>query len=101
RGPAEGGRPAGSGGPNVTLNAMVTRQLLDAGLDPGDAERVVRGALAEDLRYGPDVTSAATARPGAVAVASVAARESGGLAGLPVAVAVRAAARIAPRPAGA
>jgi nicotinate-nucleotide pyrophosphorylase (carboxylating) len=80
----------------VTLNATVTRRLLDAGLDPGDTERVVRGALAEDLRYGPDVTSAATARPGAVAVASVAARESGVLAGLPVAVAVLDAAGIPP-----
>jgi nicotinate-nucleotide pyrophosphorylase (carboxylating) len=80
----------------MTLNATVTRQLLDEGLDPGDTERVVRGALAEDLRYGPDVTSAATARPGAVAVAGVAARQPGVLAGLPVAIAVLDAAGIPP-----
>ena len=45
------------------------RTLLAAGLDPEDTERVVRGALDEDLRYGPDLTSAATAAPGARAAA--------------------------------
>ncbi len=48
----------------------------------------MRGALAEDLRYGPDVTSAATAAAGARAVAGVVAREPGVLAGLPVVLAV-------------
>ena len=48
----------------MTLHAMVTEQLLAAGLDPEDTERAVRGALDEDLRYGPDVTSAATAAAG-------------------------------------
>ena len=56
---------------------MVTGRLLAAGLDPEDTERVVRGALDEDLRYGPDVTSAATAAPGAQAVAGVVARRAG------------------------
>ena len=84
----------------MTLNAAVTERLLGAGLDPGDTERVVRGALEEDLRYGPDVTSAATARPGALAVAGVAAREPGVLAGLPVALAVLDAAGIPPESAG-
>ena len=77
-------------------NATVTKRLLDAGLDPGDTERAVRGALDEDLRYGPDVTSAATAAAGARAVAGVVAREPGVLAGLPVALAVLDAAGIPP-----
>ena len=80
----------------MTLNAMVAKQLLAAGLDPGDTEQTVRGALAEDLRYGPDVTSAATAAPGARAVAGVASRQPGVLAGLPVALAVLDAAGILP-----
>ena len=80
----------------MTLNATVSARLLAAGLDPDDTERVVRGALEEDLRYGPDVTSAATAAPGARAVAGVVAREPGVLAGLPVVLAVLDAAGIQP-----
>ena len=80
----------------MTLNATVSARLLAAGLDPDDTERVVRGALEEDLRYGPDVTSAATAAPGARAVAVVVAREPGVLAGLPVVLAVLDAAGIQP-----
>ena len=80
----------------MTLNPAVTERLLAAGLDPEDTERAVRGALDEDLRYGPDLTSAATAAPGARAVAGVVAREPGVLAGLPVALAVLDAAGIPP-----
>ncbi len=80
----------------MTLNAITSARLLAAGLDPEDTERVVRGALDEDLRYGPDVTSAATAAPHARAVAGVVARESGVLAGLPVVLAVLDAAGIGP-----
>ena len=80
----------------MTLSIPVTEGLLEAGLDPDDTERVVRGALAEDLRYGPDVTSAATATAGARAVAGVVAREPGVLAGLPVALAVLDAAGVLP-----
>ena len=72
----------------MTLNATTSARLLAVGLDPEDTERVVRGALDEDLRYGPDVTSAATAAPDARAVAGVVAREPGVLAGLPVVLAV-------------
>ena len=79
----------------MSLDTAVTGHLRAAGLDPRDAERVIRGALAEDLRYGPDVTSAATAAPGAEAVAEVVARGAGVLAGLPVALAVLDAAGIA------
>ena len=80
----------------MTLNATISARLLAVGLDPEDTERVVRGALDEDLRYGPDVTSAATAAPDARAVAAVVAREPGVLAGLPVALAVLDAAGIRP-----
>jgi nicotinate-nucleotide pyrophosphorylase (carboxylating) len=72
----------------MTLHRPVAEKLLAAGLDPDDTERVVRGALDEDFRYGPDLTSAATAAPGASAVAGVVARQPGVLAGLPVALAV-------------
>ena len=80
----------------MTLTATVAGRLRAAGLDPEDTERVVRCALEEDLRYGPDVTSAATARPGARAVAAVVARQPGVLAGLPVALAVLDAAGLPP-----
>jgi nicotinate-nucleotide pyrophosphorylase (carboxylating) len=57
-------------------------------LDPSDLDRVVRAALEEDLRYGPDVTTAAVIPPGIRSVADVVARQPGTLAGLPVVVAV-------------
>jgi len=80
----------------MTLHATISARLLAAGLDPEDTERVVRAALDEDLCYGPDVTSAATAAADAQAVAGVVARESGVLAGLPVVLAVLDAVGIAP-----
>jgi nicotinate-nucleotide pyrophosphorylase (carboxylating) len=80
----------------MSLHPSVTERLLAAGLDPGDTERAVRGALDEDFRYGPDLTSAATAPPGARAVAGVVARQPGVLAGLPVALAVLDAAGVPP-----
>jgi nicotinate-nucleotide pyrophosphorylase (carboxylating) len=58
------------------------------GPDLDDLRRVVATALEEDLRYGPDATTAATVPADAVAVASFAARQPGVLAGLPVALAV-------------
>jgi nicotinate-nucleotide pyrophosphorylase (carboxylating) len=84
----------------MSLHPAVIDRLLAAGLDSGDTERLVREALTEDFRYGPDVTTAATvgldatAGPGATggpdatATAEVAARQPGVLAGLPVALAV-------------
>ena len=75
---------------------MISGRLIAAGLDPEDTWRAVRGALAEDLRYGPDITSAATAVPGTRAAAGVVAREPGVLAGIPVALAVLGAAGIPP-----
>ena len=58
------------------------------GPDPDDLRRVVETALAEDLRYGHDATTAATVPADAVAVAAFTAREPGVLAGLPAARAV-------------
>ena len=72
----------------MTLHPSVTQELKAAGLEPEDTERAVRAALDEDLRYGPDHTTAATAPAGATAAAGVFARQSGVLAGLPVALAV-------------
>jgi nicotinate-nucleotide pyrophosphorylase (carboxylating) len=61
--------------------------LLAAGLEPRDAERAAATALDEDFRYGPDVTSTATAGD-AWLRAEVIARGHGVLAGVPVALAV-------------
>ncbi|MFH5210772.1 carboxylating nicotinate-nucleotide diphosphorylase [Antrihabitans sp. NCIMB 15449] len=49
-----------------------------------DVMRVIRTALEEDLRYGPDVTSAATVPEDAVAKASVVSRSPGTVAGIDV-----------------
>jgi nicotinate-nucleotide pyrophosphorylase (carboxylating) len=57
-------------------------------LDSDDVQRAVRAALDEDLRYGPDVTTAAVVPAETVAVAHVVARQPGVLAGVPVAAAV-------------
>ena len=61
--------------------------LRAAGLDPEETWQVVRRALDEDFRYGPDVTSAATAA-GVTLTAEVVPRQHGVLAGVPVALAV-------------
>jgi nicotinate-nucleotide pyrophosphorylase (carboxylating) len=58
------------------------------GPDLDDLARVVRTALEEDLRYGPDATTAATVPADAVATAAVAARQPGVLAGVPAVRAV-------------
>ena len=56
--------------------------------DPDDLLCVVRTALAEDLRYGPDATTAATVPAEAVATAAFTPRAAGVLAGVPAARAV-------------
>jgi nicotinate-nucleotide pyrophosphorylase (carboxylating) len=60
----------------------------ETGPDLVDLQRVVATALEEDLRYGPDLTTAATVSPEDVAVAAFVAREPGVLAGLPAVQAV-------------
>jgi nicotinate-nucleotide pyrophosphorylase (carboxylating) len=57
-------------------------------LDLDDLHRVVTTALAEDLRYGPDATTAATVPAGAIAVGAFTARAPGVLAGVPAVRAV-------------
>ena len=79
----KGTRPAG----RAPLSPATVRALDEAGLYPADVVRVVRAALDEDFRYGPDVTSAATVA-GRRVTAEVVAREAGVAAGLPVALAV-------------
>jgi nicotinate-nucleotide pyrophosphorylase (carboxylating) len=58
------------------------------GPDLDDLDRVVATALGEDLRYGPDATTAATVAADAVATAVFAARRPGVLAGVPAVRAV-------------
>lgn len=56
--------------------------------DATELARVVTTALAEDLRYGPDLTTEATVPADAVAVAVFASRQPGVLAGVPAVLAV-------------
>ncbi|RJO69193.1 carboxylating nicotinate-nucleotide diphosphorylase [Nocardia panacis] len=57
---------------------------LDAGLDREEAVRLIRVALEEDLRFGPDITTAATVPAEAVVRAAVVPRQAGVVAGLDV-----------------
>jgi nicotinate-nucleotide pyrophosphorylase (carboxylating) len=62
--------------------------LKRAGLEPLEVRCLVDTALDEDLRFGPDVTTDATIRPGQRARAQVVAREVGVVCGGPVALVV-------------
>ncbi|MGM1058120.1 carboxylating nicotinate-nucleotide diphosphorylase [Saccharothrix sp. Mg75] len=57
-------------------------------IDVEDLRRVIATALEEDLRYGPDATTAATVPADAVAVAELTPRAAGVLAGVPAALEV-------------
>ena len=72
----------------MTGHDQIVSALTAAGLDPAEVQRVVRGALDEDLRYGPDVTTLATVGADVVATADLVARRPGVIAGGPVALAV-------------
>jgi nicotinate-nucleotide pyrophosphorylase (carboxylating) len=72
----------------MTFTPAITADLAAAGLDPDDIDRLVSTALAEDLRYGPDATTAATVVESQIAVAELTPRKHGVIAGLPVALAV-------------
>src|ERR1700722_9484638 len=85
--PGPGGPVTGHGA-GRRLSASTAADLRAAGLDPCEVHRVVSAALAEDLRYGPDVTTEATVPAGAAAVAQISPRAPGVLAGAPVARAV-------------
>ncbi|MGH3936955.1 MAG: carboxylating nicotinate-nucleotide diphosphorylase [Pseudonocardiaceae bacterium] len=66
----------------------MTSELVTEGVNVDDVHRVISTALAEDLRYGPDATTAACVPARAMAAATVVSRKPGTLAGLPVFVAV-------------
>ncbi|MEU6129102.1 carboxylating nicotinate-nucleotide diphosphorylase [Saccharopolyspora sp. NPDC047091] len=72
----------------MTLSEVTTGHLRAAGLDPQEIRSLVRAALAEDLRYGLDVTTEATVLVDAIAEAAFRARPAGVVAGIPVARAV-------------
>ncbi|MEV0687379.1 carboxylating nicotinate-nucleotide diphosphorylase [Nocardia sp. NPDC050378] len=57
---------------------------LDAALDQDELLTLIRTALDEDLRYGPDVTTMATVPDDAVSKASVVSRQHGTVAGIDV-----------------
>ncbi|MEO7194776.1 MAG: carboxylating nicotinate-nucleotide diphosphorylase [Pseudonocardiaceae bacterium] len=61
---------------------------MSSDLDAGEVHRIISVALEEDLRYGPDATTAACVPAGAVATATVSPRRAGTLAGVPVFLAV-------------
>ncbi len=67
---------------------MTGTLALPATLDPAEVDAVVARALDEDLRDGPDVTTAACVPEGAVAVGEFRTRTAGTLAGVGVAVRV-------------
>jgi nicotinate-nucleotide pyrophosphorylase (carboxylating) len=70
------------------LDKSLDGLLVSAGLNPEEIRKIVGAALAEDLRYGPDVTTDATVEAKTEASADIVARQDGVLAGVPVAVAV-------------
>ena len=70
------------------LRPEVLEALRAGGLDPADVLRVVRGALDEDLSFGPDVTTLSTVPADSRATGDVVPRTPGVLAGVPVAAAV-------------
>lgn len=57
---------------------------LDPGLDRDEVLALIRTALDEDLRYGPDITTLATVPAEAVAKAAMVSRQDGTVAGLDV-----------------
>ncbi|MDA3637936.1 carboxylating nicotinate-nucleotide diphosphorylase [Mycobacterium xenopi] len=59
-----------------------------SGCDLAEARAVIRRALDEDLRYGPDVTTSATVPAEAVTTASLVTREPGVIAGVDIALLV-------------
>ncbi|WP_253778761.1 carboxylating nicotinate-nucleotide diphosphorylase [Goodfellowiella coeruleoviolacea] len=70
------------------MSPAVRADLASAGLDADEVGRLVRTALGEDLRFGPDATTEATVPADAVGTARITPRQPGTLAGLPVLLAV-------------
>jgi nicotinate-nucleotide pyrophosphorylase (carboxylating) len=67
---------------------MQDRSLVEAGLDPEEVRRVLDVALAEDLRYGPDATTASIVPVAAMVTATLGSRRAGVVAGIPVVLAL-------------
>ncbi|WP_085950621.1 carboxylating nicotinate-nucleotide diphosphorylase [Gordonia aichiensis] len=73
------------------MSAFVGQQEAAEQLDlvvTDEVRILIRTALDEDLRYGPDVTSAATVAPNATVDAAIVSRADGVIAGLPAVLAV-------------
>lgn len=73
------------------MSAFVGQQEATEQLDlvvTDEVRTLIRTALDEDLRYGPDVTSAATVAPNATVDAAIVSRADGVIAGLPAVLAV-------------
>jgi nicotinate-nucleotide pyrophosphorylase (carboxylating) len=70
------------------FSVSTEQALAEAGLDRADVRRVVTTALGEDLRYGPDATTAATVPAETRALAELTPRTPGVVAGIPVVLAV-------------
>ena len=70
------------------MNRNLLETLNRADIEPLELQRLVDLALAEDLRFGPDVTSDATIPSDHVAVGDVTARARGVVSGVPVALVV-------------
>jgi nicotinate-nucleotide pyrophosphorylase (carboxylating) len=68
--------------------AALDASLNALGLHPTEVDQLIAIALNEDLRDGPDVTTAATVEPTVIGTAAIVAREPGVLAGVPIALAV-------------
>ena len=86
--PVRTGACAAGGRMTAAFRAEVLDALRAGGLDPADVLRVVRGALDEDLSFGPDVTTLSTVPADSRATGDVVPRTAGVLAGVPVAAAV-------------
>lgn len=69
-----------------SLSTTTSAALADVGLDEGLVVSRVREALAEDLAFGPDVTTAATVPAGQWVRATVGARAPGVVCGVPLAL---------------
>ncbi|WP_415976824.1 carboxylating nicotinate-nucleotide diphosphorylase [Rhodococcus sp. 077-4] len=65
-----------------------TPNQVNPGVDRGEVLALIRTALDEDLRYGPDITTVATVPTDAVATASVVSRQFGTIAGIDVGLVV-------------
>lgn len=70
------------------MKGSLLATLEAAGIEPLELQHLVELSLAEDLRYGPDITSEATISANQLATGEVVARERGIVSGVPVALAV-------------